>query len=423
MLADVDLLAWYTKLGLTERVRVVIDHIRSSGPARRVGGGRRNVSGRYPSKKMGVTVQFESHRVELAAVYELEHDPDVLEYFDQPPSFKLDYDSADGRRMGVLHTADYFVIRSGSAGWEECKTEEELVLLNRKNPNRFACDAKGRWVCPPGETYAAALGLYYRVRSSRDIDWVYQRNIQFLEDYLRAEVSSAHHGHEVVLAHLAVAPGISLDQLFELTASTVARDDIYSMIAHGAIYVNLRSEALTEPSRVRVFTSKEAAAEASQLNDTKTALPTSAMAITGDSLTWDGKRWKILTVGETSISLLSDDHVLTNVPLVAFENAVRTGHIFLSSPEESHRNAEVLKRLATANERELRIANGRLRHVIGFLSGHQPATDDLVPSRTLRRWVALYRAAENELGSGYLGLLPASHTETPRRSYQKNRGR
>jgi hypothetical protein len=29
---------------------------------------------------MGVTIQFESHRVELPAIYELEHDADVIEY-------------------------------------------------------------------------------------------------------------------------------------------------------------------------------------------------------------------------------------------------------------------------------------------------------------------------------------------------------
>jgi len=97
MLSDVELLAWYKKLGLAESARAVIDHIRSSNPARRVGGGRHNVSGFYPSKKMGVTIQFESHRVELAAVYELEHDDSVLEYFDQPPSFKLQYEGTDGR--------------------------------------------------------------------------------------------------------------------------------------------------------------------------------------------------------------------------------------------------------------------------------------------------------------------------------------
>jgi len=33
---------------------------------------------------MRVTIQFESHRVELAAVYELEHDDDVLEYCGLP---------------------------------------------------------------------------------------------------------------------------------------------------------------------------------------------------------------------------------------------------------------------------------------------------------------------------------------------------
>ena len=133
MLAKVDVLAWYERIGLSNDGRAEIERIRSSDPARRVGGGRRNVSGQYPSKKMGVTIQFESHRVELAAIYELEHDPDVLEYFDQPPTFKLDYESADGKRMGVLHTADFFVIRGNSAGWEECKTEEDLTQLSRKN--------------------------------------------------------------------------------------------------------------------------------------------------------------------------------------------------------------------------------------------------------------------------------------------------
>ena len=67
-----------------------------------MGGGRGNVSGRYPSRKMGMTIQFESHRVELAAIYEMEHDDSVEEFYDQPPSIKLDYLSAEGRHLGVL---------------------------------------------------------------------------------------------------------------------------------------------------------------------------------------------------------------------------------------------------------------------------------------------------------------------------------
>ncbi len=258
MLTDVDLLAWYKKLGLTESAGAVIDHIRSSDPARRVGGGCRNVSGFYPSKKMGVTIQFESHRVELAAVYELEHDDSVLEYFDQPPSFKLAYESADGRHLGVLHTVDYFVIRKDAAGWEECKTEDELVVLNRKNPNRYARNQQDRWICPPGETHAAAFGLYYRVRSSRDIDWVYQRNIQFLEDYLRALVAATVQAHQAIVAHVGAMPGISLQELFDATATVASRDDIYAMIARGVVHVDLSRAPISEPSRVRVFTSADA---------------------------------------------------------------------------------------------------------------------------------------------------------------------
>ena len=103
------------------------------------------MSGRYPSRKMGVTIQFESHRVELAGVYEMEHDAGVLEYFDQPPSIKLDYASAMGKRMGVLHTPDFFVIRDKDAGWEEWKTEEDLRRLAERNPNRYCAGAEGRW--------------------------------------------------------------------------------------------------------------------------------------------------------------------------------------------------------------------------------------------------------------------------------------
>src|SRR5438552_13343909 len=117
MLSPEELAAWYVQVNVSQQGRSVIDHVRSSEPARRVGGGRRNVTGRYPSKKMGVTIQFESHRVELAAIYEMEHARDALEYYDQPQSIKLLYEAASGRRLGVLHTPAFFVLRENSAGW------------------------------------------------------------------------------------------------------------------------------------------------------------------------------------------------------------------------------------------------------------------------------------------------------------------
>jgi hypothetical protein len=52
------------------------------------------VSGCYPSRKIGVTIQFESHKNELARIQELEHASDVIEFYDQPPSIKLDRETA-----------------------------------------------------------------------------------------------------------------------------------------------------------------------------------------------------------------------------------------------------------------------------------------------------------------------------------------
>ena len=122
----------------------------------------------------------------MSEIYEMEHDVGFLEYFDQRPTIKLDYESPAGKRMGVLHTPDSFVIREKEAGWEEWKTEADLRQLSERNSNRYCADESGRWRCPPGAAYAEGLGLSYRVRSSAEIDWVFQRNVQFLEDYLRA---------------------------------------------------------------------------------------------------------------------------------------------------------------------------------------------------------------------------------------------
>lgn len=77
MLSQQELSSWYERLRIPAQTRRLIDSIRSCQPSRHVHSRKSNVSGRYPSRKMGVTIQFESHRVELAAIYEMEHDAEV----------------------------------------------------------------------------------------------------------------------------------------------------------------------------------------------------------------------------------------------------------------------------------------------------------------------------------------------------------
>ncbi|MEL6166076.1 MAG: hypothetical protein AAFR37_20815, partial [Cyanobacteria bacterium J06628_3] len=75
---------WCVNQNLSDKARQEIEKIRNTQPSRRVGNRYKNVCGRYPSRKMGVTIQFESHKVELPFIYQLEHSEDVLEYYDQP---------------------------------------------------------------------------------------------------------------------------------------------------------------------------------------------------------------------------------------------------------------------------------------------------------------------------------------------------
>ena len=79
MLNNTDYNTWCISLNLSAYARAVIDCVRESQPSRRVRSGHQNVSGRYPSRKMGHTIQFESQRNELTTIMEFEHDEDVLE--------------------------------------------------------------------------------------------------------------------------------------------------------------------------------------------------------------------------------------------------------------------------------------------------------------------------------------------------------
>ena len=353
MLNETDFLLWCKRLALTEKAQAAVTEARSRNPTRRVGGGRKNVSGRYPSRKMGVTIQFESHRVELPFVYELERDATVLEYYDQPPSIPLSYAAANGRSLSVMHTPDYFVVRQGSAGWEECKTSEDLEKLAIKSPNRYCRDSEGKWCCPPGQAHALTTGLYYRVRSSEEINWVLQRNLQFLEDYLRFDHASVDgFVDQAVKAAVLTNPGILLSDLLERAKDVAKRDDIYLLIASGEIYVDLGAAAIVEPERVRVFASPDTAAAHQH------ACP-------------DLQR-SVGTIGPTT------------------------------SLVQAH--GEAFRLLTAASAQELKVANERFDVVKRHMEGEvAPAA---VPARTLRSWLAQYRLAAEKYGNGYVGLLP-----------------
>jgi len=357
VLNEADYLGWCVRLGLTETTRATVTAIRSHNPTRRVGGGRQNVSGRYPSRKMGIIIQFESHRVELPFVYEMEYDPAVLEFYDQPPSIPLAYHAANGRRLSVMHTPDYFVLRRDSAGWVECKTSEDLEKLAIKSPHRYVRDSNGNWRCPPGEAHASALGLDYRVWSSAQVNWTLQRNLQFLEDYLRFDFAGAvEFANPAIRTAIEAEPGIRLQELLEKMRGVAEPSEIYLLIASGGVYVDLRAAAIVEPERVRIFASAEVA---------------SAYHLACHE---------------------SKEHVATY------------GRISVPSIQAPDTHSEAFWLLAGASEQDLAAANRRFDLVKRHLAGEK--AQHFIPARTLRLWAAQYRHAKEQYGNGYVGLLP-----------------
>lgn len=215
MLTDAEFKTWHSRLGLSTDCIELIRNIRASPPSRRVKSGSRNVRGRYPSDKMGRTIQFESHTVELSAIYRLEFDPAVLEFFDQPPPIQLHYLGSHGRPVGPITTPDFFVLRVSGTGWEEWKTEGRLQELSQAAPARYVRDESG-WQCPPGEAVARPLGLTYALHSEAEINAVAIRNHRFLEDYV-ADTDQVSDAVSVSLRSVVKQnPGISIRDLLAL---------------------------------------------------------------------------------------------------------------------------------------------------------------------------------------------------------------
>jgi hypothetical protein len=127
----------------------------------------------------------------------------------------LDLQQRKWQAPGCPAYAGLFVLRQDAAGWEEWKTEDELNRLAEHSPNRYRQEA-GRWHCPPGESYASRFSLDYRLRSSEEIDWHFQRNVLFLQDYVRSDSGTIPAGAQArIVSYACAVPGISLAELIE----------------------------------------------------------------------------------------------------------------------------------------------------------------------------------------------------------------
>lgn len=418
MLKDCEILLLFQSCKYSDKAQAEIKRVRSSEPSRRVRSSGGNVSGGYPSPSMGFNIQFESHEDELPFIYQIEHDEDVLEYYDQPPFIKLSYiirnKNGKEKHVGFNYTPDFFVIKKDSAGWVECKTEEELQRLAEDNPERYVEGEDGRWHCPPGEEYADQFGFFFQVVSSASINQTFKRNIVYLDQYLRAQNCSADQEAATQVLHIVKEePGITLDELRQC-ADKASSDDINILIAKELIYCNLYAAPLAEPKHARLYPDKEMADAFSIMFETPFSPPAARsgrIRVAPETMVlWDNKPWKIVNLGETKVTLMSEDDRQTVAALLyeRFYGLISQGAL-TSLKSEAQVTMDVGKArelLTGADKEDRKVANCKCEVVMSVLQERASPKDFAVSERTVWNWISLYRKAQKLHGSGYVGLLP-----------------
>ncbi|MDF9484544.1 DDE-type integrase/transposase/recombinase [Bacillus cereus] len=411
MLSDFEFEQLCLRLHISQKIKDFINYIRTSEPVRRVGGGGHNVCGTYPSKKMGYTIQYESSKVELPAIFMMENDPNVLEYYDQPTKIKLEYQKSNGKKVAPIYTPDFLVIAKNAIYFEEWKTETDLIKLFEKEPVRYQKNEMGQWCSPPAERWAMERALKFRVRSDSEINWVLSRNFEFLDDYLRAGQQNVSSDiKNVIFNIIKTSPGISLQDLIQ-SSNLYSADYVYDLIICNEIYVDLNTYLLSEPDRNPVYISVEqhhsfinSAINEQQQENCK---PEIVRADIGTNVMWDGNQYLIINNGNEQITLLSSEEQIVKIPKNVFVDLFVEGNI--RGINTIRRDKEKIGReiLIQAKQADYEIANQRYELVKKKLNGELNEDSD-ISSRTIREWTKKFKEAQLLYGNGYLGLIPKS---------------
>jgi hypothetical protein len=243
--------------GLTPTGVAYVQRVRATEPARRVGGTRfLSVAGRFPSTKMGRSIQAESRTGEYPLVLTLELDDEVLEYFDQPESISLRRRRNEKNRVDP-YTPDFLVLRRSVVEIIEVKPSREVIKRAEAHPDEWG-KQNGHWIHLPVAEHFNSLGIRYRIHRVEDISPNRAANLGLLLSAREAPVT-AHEDVAWAAAQTLLSSGkpLTLHGLAEKArlpdVSTVLR-----WVVHGRAFVADDYQLLAETRTTRVFGTAEA---------------------------------------------------------------------------------------------------------------------------------------------------------------------
>lgn len=395
--------------GLVESGRA---YIRSAAaqPSRRTKATQRSMAGTFPSDKMGVTIQFESRTLELPTVTTLEFDDDVLAYFDQPPAVRVSY-VRDGRKRSYLQTPDYLAIRFDEPVLIECKPLSKIALRNASDPGFYVLEGT-RWVCPALREAARQLGMRHEVWHEESFSPFRLRNLRMLGDYMLrgSEIEGYGDALAAMKQFIDTKARASLDELLETLPDKVCVDHLYAAIARRDIAFDWDAAPVSEHTHCFVYrddsTLESFKAIARAQTPSRDRLKGAVVdLVPGAMLNWDGVEWICQNVGSTTITISKPGNPgsVQPVPRSVVATLLNQGAMTVSSTAVAETADTVVQdRIARASEHDLQVGN--LRHK--RIQRHLVPGARAAASRTDRRHVAQYKAAEASYGNGFIGLLP-----------------
>lgn len=250
MSINIELLA--SSQGVTPEGIAIVKKIMVSEPNRRVRANsvRGNKTIRYPSKKMGVTIQAESE-LEFCGLLTHEYSNNVVKFFDQPPAIDLTYQSGS-RKVRQPTTLDYFVISYSFIGYEEWKLTSELEKIAEKRPDHICFDPHtNRFVSPAVTRALSDTGLGFRICTEKDVNPVLVSNIDYLQGYFKSEPDSTYKSKiEKISRMLSIKKIIFLKEIGNLKFNI---DIIYFAIAKNYIYFPMNDMYIDDYESAMVF--------------------------------------------------------------------------------------------------------------------------------------------------------------------------
>jgi putative transposase len=410
MMTDSEFSVWCAQVGLTPEGIELARLIRTSEPSRRSRGHTNNVRGRYPSRKMGKTREFDSHTCELHFIYHAEHHAKIREYWEQPPAIKIVYE-LQGKRRGQQYIADFAVFMEERLIFVECKPEELLIEKAKRMPG-FVYKEEGVWRCPPIEEALATKGIGFLIWTPEAAQ-VFSRNLAFHQDYYL-------HGFpevpkEIIDGVLGIATErrrVRLDELPGLVKG-LTHDHLNAMILSRQVFVDLYQDVLAHRHGVWVYPDEETAlaingtllcVKAPQLRG-----PIPVVEETGQTVKWGEALLSIVMVTNDKIYLRKGDEQV-NLPRSEWDGYIADGTIQGSTRTGEHPVVEeVTSLILSKSTKDLNEALVKLHTIQGG--------ETTLSKRQVRRLARAAKLAKEAFGSEIYGLIPnhdAKGNRTPK---------